>query len=434
MDGPIIGLLGFVFVLVLMFLGLPIGIAMLVGGVVGATALVSLDKSIFVLGTIPFSIANTYTFAVLPLFILMGLIAYEGGLTGELFNSARKLFGHLPGGLAVAVLYADALFSSITGESLAASVIMAKVALPEMRKLRYSDKLACGAIATGGTLGPLIPPSAGFILYGLITETSIGKLFIAGIIPGILVTVLLMLTVMIWVKVDPKAAQPSPAVPWGERLRGLKEVWAIVTLFVVVIGGIYLGIFTPVEGGAIGCFAAIVLVALRRKVKVWVALKCVKEAVQTKGMIFVILMGCFVFNHFMSLSGLPVATAELALSLGVSPYVVFGFVVLVLIFLGMVMDVPAMILLTMPIFFPMMMSLGFDPIWFGVVSVVLSEVGFITPPVGMNVYVVAGVVDDVPLYDIFKGVAPFFAALVVALIILTIFPQIATFLPNLAYK
>ena len=434
MDGPIIGLLGFAFVLVLMFLGLPIGISMLVGGVVGATVLVSLDKAIFVLGTIPFSIANTYTFAVLPLFILMGLIAYEGGLTGELFNSARKLFGHLPGGLAVAVLYADALFSSITGESLAASVIMARVALPEMRKLKYSDKMACGAIATGGTLGPLIPPSAGFILYGIITETSIGELFIAGILPGILLTLLFTASIYTRVKLNPNLALKAPRASWYERFRGLKAVLPVIIIFLVVIGGIYAGIFTPIEAGAVGVFCAFILAFIKRKLTGKGITSALRDTVQATGMVFIILVGAMVFNYLLATSRLPMELAELVLAYQVSPYVVFAFVVVLLLALGCVMDVPAMILLTMPILFPIMTQVGFDPVWFGVISVLVSEAGAITPPVGMNVYVMAGVVKDVPLFDIFQGIWPFFIMMLVCIAIITIFPQICLFLPNLMMK
>ncbi len=434
MEPTTIGLIGLGVLMLLILLGMPIGFVMLLVGAAGIGVLTSMGTGISILGVSPFSTASTYLFIVLPLFTLMGLIAYTGGLTTELFESGRKLVGHLSGGLALAVLFADALFAAITGESLAASIIMTKVALPEMRKHKYSMKLATGAIAVGGTLGPLIPPSAGFILYGMITETNIGALFIAGILPGILVTLLLMAAVIIWVKVNPSAAGRTPAVPWRERLTGLGAVWPVLTVFLVVIGGIYAGIFTPIEGGAIGAFVVFIIVLLKRKLTKAGMATALKDTLQTTGMVFTILVGCFVFNYFMALSRLPMEMANLAISLQLNPYLVFLFTVLVLFIMGCLMDVPAMIVLTMPIFFPVMMAVGFDPIWFGVISVIMSEVAFITPPVGMNVYVVAGAAPEVPLFDIFKGILPYLGALFVALIILTIFPQICTFLPNLMMK
>lgn len=431
MEPVVVGLIGLGIMLVLIFLGMPIGFAMLIVGATGIGVLTTMGTGISILAVSAFATTSTYLFVVLPLFTFMGLIAYAGGLTTELFDSGRKLVGHLSGGLALAVLFADSLFAAITGESLAASIIMTKIALPEMRKHKYSIKLATGAIAVGGTLGPLIPPSAGFILYGMITETNIGELFIAGILPGILITLLLMATVIIWVKLAPSAAGRTPAVPWRERFVGLKAVWPILTLFLVVIGGIYAGVFTPIEGGAIGAFVAFFIVLLKRKLTKVGFTTALKDTLQTTGMVFTILVGCFVFNYFMALSKLPMEMAELALTFQLNPYLVFAFVVLVLFILGACMDVPAMIVLTMPILFPVMMAVGFDPIWFGVVSVVMSEVAFITPPVGMNVYVVAGAAPEVPLFDIFKGILPYLGALFVGLGILTICPQICTFLPSL---
>jgi tripartite ATP-independent transporter DctM subunit len=426
-----VGVIGLAVMLMLMFLHMPIGFAMLLTGAAGIGVLTAMNTGVAILGTSPFSTTSTYMFIVLPLFTLMGLMAYHGELTSELFDSARKLFGHLPGGLALAVLFFDALFAAITGESLAASIIMSKIALPEMRKYRYDMKLATGAIAVGGTLGPLIPPSAGFILYGMITETNIGALFIAGILPGILVTFLLMVTVVIWVRVSPSAGGRTPAFSWRERLSSLTIVWPIVLVFVLVIGGIYLGVFTPIEGGAIGVFVVFLIVLIRRKLTKKGMVTALKDTMQTTGMVFTILIGCFVFNYFMALSRLPMELADLALAMQINPYLVFVFVVLVLLVLGCCMDVPAMIVLTMPIFFPVVMAVGFDPIWFGVVSVIMSEVAFITPPVGMNVYVVAGTAPEIPIATIFKGIMPYLGALVVALILMTVFPQICTFLPSM---
>lgn len=433
MSLPFIGLIGLIILLFLLVIGVPVAICMLVGGAAGCILLLGFSAGISLLGTIPFSTANTYTFAVMPLFVMMGLVAYEGGLTTELFVTGRKLIGHLPGGLALAVVFAQACFASLTGESLAASIIMTRIALPEMKKLNYNIKMATGAIATGGTLGPLIPPSSGFILYGIITETSIGKLFIAGILPGLLMVLLLMITVILWVKIDKKAASPTPAAPWRERFISLRGIWPVVVMFLVVIGGIYGGFFTAIEGGAIGTAAAMIISASKRSLNFKSLVTALRDTVRMTGMVFFILIGCFVFNYFITLSTLPMTIANKVIEMNLSPYVVFLLVVIILLILGTMMDVPAMILLTMPIFFPVMTTLGFDPIWFGVVSVVMSEVAFITPPFGMNVFVVAGA-SNVPMGTVFKGIFPYLGALASGLAILTAFPIIATFLPNIMMK
>lgn len=434
MEPPIIGLIGIAGMLALMFLGMPIGIAMCLAGVVGVGILTSMDMGISLLGIIPFTTGTTYFFSVLPLFVVMGLLAYEGGLTTELFDSAYKLLGHLPGGLPMSVIWADAGFAAISGESLAASMFMTKIALPEMRRYKYDDKLATGSIAVGGTLGILIPPSIGFILYGLITETSIGKLFIAGILPGILLSLLFMATIAIWIKLRPSVTERAPAFSWRERLIGFKSVWPVVVLFLAVMGGIYSGLCTPVEAGALGAFFAVLIALVKRRLTRKGFSTAIRDTVQIMGMLFIILIGAWVFNFFMASSRLPMEAASFVLSLELGPYGVLALISLTLLALGCVMNVGPMILLTMPIFFPIVTAVGFDPVWFGVVSVILSECGLITPPVGINVYAVAGVATDVPLFDIFKGVLPFLGALLVGLAIITIFPQICTFLPNLMMK
>lgn len=435
MDPMIVGAIGLVVLFILMFVGLPVGFAMLLMGFGGLGVLTSMGTGLSILGTSPFTTASTYMFSVLPLFILMGLIAYEGGLVTDLFDGVYKFLGNLAGGLAMAVIVWCAAFAAITGESLAASAIMSKVAYPEMRKFKYDTKLATGTIAAGGTLGILIPPSAGFVLYGIITGTNIGALLISGILPGILLASLFIASIYIRVKRNPNLALPGPKYSWREKSSGLTAAWPVVLMFVVVIGGIYIGIFTPTEAASVGVILAFILVFIKRKLTKQGFLNAARDTIQTTGMIFVIIIGAMVYNYFLATSRLPMELSEFVLGLGLSPYVVFALVVLLLLALGCVMDVPAMILLTMPILFPIMMDLGFDPIWFGVISVIVSEAGAITPPIGMNAYIVAGILkDEVPLWDVFKGIWPFFFVIVICIIIITIFPQICTSLPNLMMK
>ena len=434
MDPMIVGVIGLGILFLLMFLGLPVGFAMLLVGFTGLGFLTTMGTGLSILGTNPFITASNYMFSVLPLFILMGLIAYEGGLVTDLFDGVYKLLGSLAGGLAMAVIGCCAAFAAITGESLAASAIMSKVALPEMRKYKYDVKLAAGSIAAGGTLGILIPPSVGFVLYGIITGESIGALLISGILPGILLASLFITSIYTRVKLNPSLAMAGPKFSWRERSYGLIAAWPVVIMFVAVMGGIYTGIFTPTEAAGVGVILAFILVFIKRKFTRKGFISACKDTMQATGMVFVIIIGAMVFNYFLAVSRLPMELAELVLALGFPPYVVFAFVVVLLLALGCVMDVPAMILLTMPILFPVMIQLGFDPIWFGVVSVLVSEAGAITPPVGMNAYVVAGVAKDVPLFDIFRGIWPFFIMILICITIITIFPQICTFLPNLMMK
>jgi tripartite ATP-independent transporter DctM subunit len=432
MNPMMVGALGTGVLFILMFLGLHVGVAMFLTGFIGLGVLTTMYTGVSILGISPFATTSSYMFTVLPLFILMGLIAYEGGLVTELFDGLYKMVGSLPGGLAIAVIWWCAAFAAITGESLAASIIMSKIAFPEMKRCKYDVRLAAGTITSGGTLGILIPPSAGFVLYGIITQTNIGALLISGIMPGLLLTVLFTVSIYSRVKLNPALAIAGPRYSWRERLDGARYAWPVVVMFVIVIGGIYIGFFTPIEAGAVGVFLAFVLVLIKRKASIKNLVPAFRDTVQATGMVFTILIGAMVYNYFLATSQLPMQLADIVSAAGLSKYVVFLGVAIILLILGCLMDVPAMILLTMPILFPIMMKVGFDPIWFGVVSVLLSEAGAITPPVGMNAYVVAGILKgEVPLWDVFRGIWPFFYMVLVCLALITIFPQICLFLPNL---
>jgi tripartite ATP-independent transporter DctM subunit len=314
-------------------------------------------------------------------------------------------------------------------------MIMSKMAFPEMKKYRYDSKLAAGTIAAGGTLGIIIPPSAAFVLYGMITETNIGALLIAGIFPGILLSALFIGSIYIRVRMNPKLALPGPRFSARERLLGLSTIWPVVLIFGIVIGGIYAGIFTPTEAGAIGVFLAIVLVFIKRKFTGKGFTRALRDSMQGIGMVFAILIGAMVFNYFLTLSTLPMRLADIVVALGLSPYIILLACVVILLILGALMDEPAMIVLTMPIMFPVVTKVGFDPVWFGVVSVILCELGAINPPVGMNCFVVAGVLkDEVPLWDVYRGILPFSLMIIISLVLITVFPQICTFLPELMMR
>jgi len=433
MDSTFIGAIGCIILFVLIFLGLDVGFAMLAVGFVGIGIFSGLDAGISILNITPYATASSYSFVVLPLFIFMGLLAYEGGLVTDLFDVFYKLLGNLRGGLAMAVIIWCGFFSAMTGESLSASIIMSKIAYPEMKKFNYNLKFSAGTIAAGGTLGILIPPSNGFVLYGIITGTSIGKLLIAGILPGILLTLLYLLCIYVLVKIKPSLA-PAKSVGFEfsliEKLKGLQATLPVFLTFLIVLGGIYAGIFTPMESAAVGVILVIVIVLIKRRLKKKNFFIACKESIQSVGMVFLILIGALVFNYFIATSQLPMKLTEYVLSLNLSQYMIFALVVVLLLALGCVMDVPAMIVLTIPILFPIIVKLGFDPIWFGVISVIISEAGAITPPVGMNVYVVAGTIKEISLFDIFSGIWPYFFVLCFTILVLTIFPNVCLFLPN----
>lgn len=429
MEPVVAGLIGFGVLFLLIFLGLPIGFAMLLVGFTGLGYLTTMSGGLSVLGVSSYVTTATYTFCVIPLFVLMGLLCSETGLITELYNSFYKWIGHFPGGLALATIGGCAALAATTGSSVACAAAMGKISMPEMRRYNYDNKLAAGTVAAGGTLGILIPPSGGFIFYGIITNTSIGKLFIAGILPGILLSLLFMVTIFIRAKLNPSLASPGPKASSHERLTALKGSWLPLVLFILVMGSIYMGLVTPTEAGAVGAFFALIIALTRRKLTKERLSVIIKDTMKITGMVFVILIGAMVFNYLMAVSQLPFVFRDLMAALPLSPYLILLSVIIILFFLGCVMDTLAMILLTMPIFFPLITTLGFDPIWFGVIAVITMEAGLISPPIGMNVFVVAGLVPDVPLYDVFQGILPFLLTMFACIIILAVFPQIALILP-----
>ena len=433
MDGTGIALLGFLALFVLLLIRVPVGLAMLVVGVGGIAAIRPGAVTAVVAGEI-FAVASRYPLTILPLFMLMGNLAVVSGMSHDLYRAAHSWLGRFRGSLASASIVACAGFSALSGSSLAAALTMGRVSLPEMRRFRYDDSLATGAIAAGGTLGFLIPPSAGLVIYGIVTEESIGRLFMAGVVPGIALTLLFVLTVWIVVRRDPdKAPHARTTVAWRERLRATASAAWIVGIVIVTIGGIYAGIFSAVEAAGVGALLTLVAACARRALNRKTAVEVVTGTLKASGTAFLILFGAFVFKVFLGLTEIAFVASEWVGEQGFSGVQVVMLVLLVFIVLGTFLDGFAMLVLAVPLVQPILESLGVDMIWFGVMIVVTLEMGLISPPVGLNIFVVKGVAPDVPVRTMFRGILPFWLAMLAALILIALFPRIATFLPNAMY-
>jgi len=430
MTPTVVGILGFVVLVALMFLRIPVGFVMAIVGVIGFGMLVSWDAAFLLTARDFFSIFGSYNLTVIPLFVFMGQLAHHSGISGRLFHSANKFMGHLPGGLAIATIGACAGFSAICGSTSATAATMASVALPEMKKYRYDPALATGVVAAGGSLGILIPPSTIFIVYGIMTEQSVGKLFMAGILPGILLSILFIVTILIWIKLQPELVTSAPKATWKERVASLSGVVETFILFILVMGGLFTGLFTPTEAAAVGALGTLII-ALAGRNLTWNGLvQSLYETTRISCMILVIVAGATIFGHFLAVTGIPANVGGWVAGLPVPSFVIIGLIIFIYLIMGCLMDSLAMIMLTIPIFYPVIIALGYDPIWFGVIIVVVTEMGVITPPVGINVYVVGGVARDVPLHIIFKGALHMLIAQFATALLLILFPQIALFLPG----
>lgn len=430
MSYEMVGFIGVVVLVLLLFTRMWIGLAMLFVGVWGLAYMGGINEALGVLGTVPYSSVAFYSLSALPLFIFMGVIVSSTGLGEVLFATAYKLIGRLRGGLAMATVMASAGFSAISGSSTATAVTMGKVALPGMKKYKYADSLAAGCTASGGTMGILIPPSIGFILYGILTEVSIGKLFMAGIIPGVLQAVFYVVTIWVICRIKPSIGPAGPKCSIREKAASLILTWPIILLFLLVIGGIYMGIFTPTEAAAVGAFGSIVITLVTRRLNAGNFISAVMETGRTTAMIILLVVGAFVFSHFMAVSMLPFMLGDLVTELAVSKYVILALIIVLYILCGMFLDIMSSIILTIPIFFPVITALGFDPIWYGVIMVRVMEMGMITPPVGMNVFVLAGVT-DIPLNVIFRGVLPFVVADIFHIGLLIAIPSLSLLIPSM---
>jgi tripartite ATP-independent transporter DctM subunit len=423
--------LAFGFLILFLALGMHILFVTLLLGFLGNIYLHGIKAGLHHIGTVPYDSIANYSLCVVAFFVLMGYIASQAGISRDIYSTAHYWLGQLPGGLAMATVAGCAGFGAICGDSFATSAVMGSAALPEMKRYQYSPKLAAGSVAAGGTLGTLIPPSIAMIFYCIITGQSINKLFIAGILPGILMTSMFMLTIFAQVRMNPHLAPSGPKRTLKEKIHSLKGTWAMLALFVLVIGGIYAGFFTPNEAGAVGACGALLIGLAKREINLRKLNAALVETGQTVSMLLIILMGAIMMGYFLAASKAPLVISDYIVGLSVNRYLALVLILAVYAFLGCVMNIIPAMIITLPVFYPTIIDLGFDPIWFGVIMVIIINMGMITPPIGMNVYVIKGVAKDIPLEIIFKGIVPFFLVMILCLVILTIFPQIVLFLPNL---
>jgi C4-dicarboxylate transporter DctM subunit len=430
MSPTLIGIIGLVILIIVLFSRMPVGFVMALVGFVGFSYMVSLEAGLSLLAKDIFEIFWSYSLTVVPLFVFMGQLAFHAGISRRLYDSAYRFMGHWPGGMAMATIGACAGFAAICGSTNASAATMATVALPEMKRFRYDMKLATGTVAAGGSLGILIPPSVIFIIYGIMTEQSIGKLFVSGILPGLLLASLFILTIYVWTRIRPELGPRGPRASLKEKLRSLLGVLEMLIIFSLVMGGLFKGFFTPTEAGAVGAFCTLALAMIRRQINWQGFLQSLVETTRISCMVLVIVTGATVFGHFLAITRIPFELAGWVKGLPLPPWGIMGVIIFIYLIGGCFMDSLALILLTIPIFFPVAVGLGYDPIWFGVIIVMVTEMGVITPPVGVNVYVVSGVAKDVPLEVIFKGIVPLLLALIVAVILMVIFPEIALLLPS----
>jgi C4-dicarboxylate transporter DctM subunit len=430
MTPDAVAVLGFVALFVLMLLRVPVGMAMGLVGVTGYSYLVGPGPALKLVGQTSMRTVTDYTFGVIPMFMLMGALVSVSGVSRELFKAANSMIGHLRGGLGVATVVACGGFAAICGSSVATAATFSAVAYPEMRRFNYPQSFSTGVIAAGGTLGAILPPSTVLAVYAILTQQDIGKLFMAGIVPGILAMAMYVLTIAIIVKLRPDWLPGGEVKPWSERVKDLKNVWAPLVLFVFVIGGLYGGFFTPTEAGGVGASGAFILGLVRRKLDGPKIREALLSATRTAAAVFTVLIGALLFGYFLTITQSPQKLTEFLTGLGIGRYGVLALIMLMYLVLGCLMDAMAMIILTVPIIYPVIVHLGFDPIWFGVIIVMTVELGLIHPPVGMNVFVIKSVVKDVSFTTIFKGVLPFIVTDIVRLVILIAFPVIALWLPT----
>lgn len=430
MSPNIVGLLGIALLIILLFSRMWVGATMAFVGFFGYAYLSGITGALGIVSTLPYMTIADYLITVLPLFILMGNIVSETGICGDLYTTGHKWMGSLPGGLAMGTIGACAGFAAITGTSLACAITFGKIAIPEMKRFKYNTKLASGCVAAGSGLGVLIPPSIGFILYSILTEESVGLLFMAGVLPGILLALFYMITIFIVCKRNPIMGPPGEKIGIRQKIASLKFTWAVISLFLFVMGGIYMGVFTPNEAGAIGSVGAIIVTLIGKRLKWRLLVKSFLDSVEVTAMIVVLICGAMIFMRFLAITMLPTVVSEFVAGLELSRFLIFTLIVVFYVLCGMFLDVVASIMLTIPIIYPTITALGFDPIWFGVIVVLIMEMGMITPPIGMNVFVLSGVT-NIPIGTIFRGIIPFFICQLVFIIFLTAFPDIALILPKL---
>ena len=420
--------MAFAAMLLLAFARVPIAFAMGLVGFAGFALKINPSASLAMVGAVTYETGLSYSLSVVPLFVLMGNLVTRAGLSEELYKASHAFLGHRRGGLAMATIVACGGFSAICGSSIATAATMAKVAVPPMRRFGYSDALASGSVAAGGTLGILIPPSVVLVIYGILTQQNIGKLFIAGVLPGLLAILCYIGAVMVTVRLDPKSGPPTERMPMVERMRALRSVWGVIVLFAIVLGGIYGGVFTPTEAAGIGAFGAFVFAVWRCGWSLTLLREVLVESAVTTGMMFMILIGALIFANFVNLTSMPGELIALTDRFSSTPLLVIFAICVIYVVLGCVLESMSMILLTVPMFYPVVAHLGFDLVWFGIIVVVVTEISLITPPVGLNVFVLRGVLPDIPTATVFRGVLPFVGADIVRLALLVLFPAISLYL------
>lgn len=434
MSPEMVGIIGIFLMFVFMFIGMPIGFCMAVTGVLGQIFLFGWDGAINQLGMVPYATVSSFALCVIPLFMLMGDLAFSSGITDSAYNWIYKVVGRMRGGLAMTVIGACGVFAACTGSSIASAVTMTRVSLPKMHERKYDDGMATGAIAAGGTLGILIPPSAPMILYSILTDASIGKMFIAGIIPGIVLIMLFMITVYIQVSIKPAMGPAGEQYSFREIIGSIQEMWAPTVLFGVVLSGLWLGVFSPSEAGGVGAFIALVINIIKRKDKSWKdILIALNSAMQSTAMIFIIIIGAMIFGDFMTISNLPALLVKFIDFLDFPPLMIIFILMVMYVILGALMDELAIMLITVPVILPSLVHMNVDLIWFGILFVVNQQMGLILPPVGMIVFVLAGIT-TVPMYTIYRGVLPFALAMFVLILLVMFFPELCLWLPNLMLK
>lgn len=426
----IAALVGFIVLFTSLFAGLPLAFALGLIGFFGFALIIGFNPAGAMAAQVTWDTLSSYTLSVLPLFVLMGNLVNRAGLSRELYDASNAMVGHRRGGLGMATILACGGFSAVCGSSLATAATMSSIALPSMRRYGYSDALSTGSVAAGGTLGILIPPSIIMVIYASMTETSIGKLFIAGLIPGLLGVLLYTAAIAVVTAINPKAGPAGPRLPWPERFQALRKVWATLALFFVVIGGIYLGVFTPTEAAGVGAAGALLLALLRGSLTARSLVEILIATARMSATLMAVLVGALIFSNFINVAGVPDAFVNLVQSADLPPYGVLFALILFYLVLGCVFDSLAMILLTIPVFFPLVMQLGFDPIWFGILIVVVVEISLITPPIGMNIFIIKSIAKDIPTTTIYRGIIPFVAADVVRLALIILVPAIVLFLPS----
>ena len=437
MSPTLIGIIGIVVMVIVFMSRMPVAFVMAMIGYVGFSVMISPQGGLSLLSRTIYDVFSSYGLTTIPLFILMGQLAFNSGISSRLYDTGYKFLGSTKGGLAMATVTACTAFGAVCGSSPATAATMATVGLPEMKRYKYADELATGSVASGGGLGMIMPPSIVLIVYGILTEQSIGALFVAGIFPAILVTILFIISIYIRCRLNPEQGPAGEKFTWGEKIKSLLGMGETLIVFILVMGGLFIGLFTPTEAAAVGAFGVIAVSLIRRQLTWEGFVNSLYETLRTSCMVMMLIAAAVIFGKFLAVTRIPFNMATWVGGFDMPPYMILAVVVLIYFFGGCFMDALAFVMLTVPIFYPLVTGLGYDPIWFGLIIVMVTEMGVITPPVGINVYVVYGVaknvIGEVPLESIFKGILPFLLAVVAGIIILMIFPQIILFLPNLMY-